>query len=154
MNTESTVDPQTAIETSVANEDLKVVKAFYSELLTRPTGLTKDQLFAVLSEDYVSIPTPPGGPGAEGVFNTLQYFAQIVPDLTWEPQEIIQHGNRFTVRGKATGTPVGPFFSVDPATGKSFEIMSIDILTVENGKLVHAYHLEDWTSAIAQLTAE
>ena len=147
-------EAQTATLAPDSSDDLKVVKAFYAELLTRPAGLTKEQVYAVLAEDYVSVPTPPGGPGAEGVFNTLQFFAQVVPDLMWEPQEILQHGNRFIVRGKATGTPVGPFFGVDPATGKSFEIMSIDILTVAEGKLVHAYHLEDWTTAIQQLTAE
>jgi predicted ester cyclase len=133
---------------------LDAVKAFYSDLLTRPADLTKEQLYAVLSEDYVSVPTPPGGPGAEGVFNTLQFFGQVVPDLTWEPQEILQHGDRFVVRGTATGTPVGPFLGVDPPTGKGFEVMSIDILTVEDGRLVHAYHLEDWTGAIAQLTSD
>lgn len=133
---------------------LDTVKAFYSDLLTRPAGITRDRVDAVLSEDYVSIPTPPGGPGADGVFNTLQFFGETVPDLTWEPQEILQHGDRFVVRGTATGTPVGPFLGVEPATGKSFEIMSIDILTVEDGKLSHVYHLEDWLSAIAQLTAE
>ncbi|MEM6440017.1 MAG: ester cyclase, partial [Pseudomonadota bacterium] len=61
---------------------------------------------------------------------------------------------RFVVRGTARGTPVGPFFGVDPATGKSCEIMSIDILTLEGGLITHVYHLEDWTGAVAQLTAE
>ncbi|MEM6785294.1 MAG: ester cyclase [Bacteroidota bacterium] len=146
----STTTPTTA---DAPSADLQAVHAFYATLLTRPAGLTKAQLYAVLSEDYVSVPTPPMGPGAEGMFATLQYFAEVVPDLTWEPREIIPHGNRYTVRGTATGTPVGPFFGVDPATGKRFEIMSIDILTVEDGRVVHAYHLEDWTGAIAQLTA-
>ncbi|GAB5535533.1 MAG: hypothetical protein Rubg2KO_17820 [Rubricoccaceae bacterium] len=130
------------------------VTAFYSELLSKPATVTQEELYEVLSADYVSVPTPPAGPGAEGVFNTLKYFAEAVPDLHWEPQEILQDGNRYIVRSTATGTPAGPFLGIDPATGKGFEIMSIDILTVENGKMVHAFHLEDWTTAIAQLTAE
>jgi hypothetical protein len=32
--------------------------------------------------------------------------------------------------------------------------MSIDIVTVSEGRIVHTYHLEDWTGAVAQLTAE
>ena len=43
---------------------------------------------------------------------------------------------------------------MDPATGNSFDIMSIDILTLEEGKVVQVYHLEDWTSATAQLLAK
>ena len=133
--------------------NLAVVHAFYRELLSKPATVTEETLYAVLARDYVSIPTPPAGPGAEGVFNTLKFFGQAVPDLAWEPQEILRTGNRYTVRGRATGTPVGPFLGVEPATGKRFDIMSIDILTVENGRLAHVYHVEDWTSAIAQLTA-
>lgn len=46
------------------------------------------------------------------------------------------------------------FFEVDPATGRSFDIMSIDIVTVKDGVVSHVYHLGDWSSAVAQLTAE
>lgn len=142
--------------TTYANpaDDLAVVKAFYSSLLSDPVDVTEEGLYAVLSRDYVSVPTPPAGPGAEGMFNSLKYFGQAVPDLTWEPLDILQDGNRYIVRGRVTGTPVGPFLGVEPATGKAFDIMSIDILTVVDAKVVHAYHLEDWTTAIAQLTAE
>ena len=57
------------------------------------------------------------------------------------------------MRGEASGTPAGPFFGV-PHGGKSFRVMSIDIHTVENGKLVTAYHVEDWASAVRQLSAK
>lgn len=88
------------------------------------------------------------------MLNTIAALGQVVPDLSWEPEEIIAlDDGRFGVRGRATGTPVGPFFGVEPPTGRRFEIMSIDILTVDAGKIVHVYHLEDWTSAVAQLTA-
>ena len=89
------------------------------------------------------------------MLNTVAYLGQGVPDLSWTPEEVIAvDDGRFVVRGTATGTPIGPFFGVDPATGNSFEIMSIDIVTVEDGLISHIYHLEDWTAAIAQLKAE
>jgi ketosteroid isomerase-like protein len=135
--------------------DIDTVRAFYADILTDPAGTTADRYFELFSPDVVSIPTPPGGEGAQGMLNTVAFLGQVVPDLTWAPQEIIETGDgRFVVRGLATGTPVGPFFGVDPATGKSFEIMSIDIVTVEDGLITHIYHLEDWTGAIAQLTAK
>ncbi|MEO0678760.1 MAG: ester cyclase, partial [Pseudomonadota bacterium] len=93
------------------------------------------------------------GPGAQGMLATVGYLGQVVPDLTWTVEEILEADGRFVVRGRAEGTPVGPFLGVDPATGRRFEIMSIDIVTVEDGRIAHIYHLEDWTSAIAQLTA-
>ena len=136
-------------------DDIDTVRAFYSDILTDPAGTTADRFFELFSPNVVSIPTPPGGEGAQGMLNTIAFLGQVVPDLTWEPQEIIDLGDgRFVVRSLFRGTPVGPFFGVEPATGKSFEAMSIDIVTVEDGRITLTYHLEDWTGAVAQLTAE
>lgn len=136
-------------------DDIDTVRAFYSDILTDPANSTSERYFELFSPELVSIPTPPGGEGAQGMLNTVAFLGQVVPDLAWEPQEIIEVGDgRFVVRGQFRGTPVGPFLGVDPATGKSFEAMSIDILTVEEGLITHIYHLEDWTGVIAQLTEE
>lgn len=145
----------TVISTPVLAGDVDTVRAFYSDILTDPAGTTSERYFEVFSPDVISIPTPPGGAGAQGMLNTIGFLGQVVPDLKWEPQDIIEVGDgRFVVRSLFTGTPVVPFFGVDPATGKSFEAMSIDIVTVQNERITMVYHLEDWTGAIAQLTAE
>lgn len=96
----------------------------------------------------------------EGVFKTREEFIQLVtgfgkgiPDLAWEIKEVLVVGDRVIVRGEATGTPAGPFFGV-PHGGKGFKIMSIDIHTVKDGKLVTAYHVEDWATAMRQLSAK
>lgn len=139
----------------VAAADLETVRAFYTDILTDPAGATEARYFEIFSPTVVSNPTPPGGPGAEGMLNTVAFLGQVVPDLTWEPQEIIELADgRFVVRSTFRGTPVGPFLGVDPATGESFEAMSIDIVTVEDGKITHIHHLEDWTGVIAQLTVK
>lgn len=144
-----------ALASPALADDIDTVRAFYADILTDPAGTTADRYFELFSPDVVSIPTPPGGEGAQGMINTIAFLGQIVPDLTWVPQEIIAtDDNRFVVRGLATGTPIGPFFGVDPATGRSFEIMSIDIVTVEGGLITHIYHLEDWIGAVAQLTTQ
>jgi hypothetical protein len=143
-----------ALSGQVGAADIDTVRAFYSEILTAPAETTEARYFELFSPDVVSIPTPPGGPGAQGMLNTIAFLGQVVPDLTWTPDEVIELDGRFVVRGTARGTPVGPFLGVDPATGRGFEIMSIDIVTVEDGLITHIYHLEDWTGAIAQLTEE
>ena len=76
-----------------------------------------------------------------------------VPDLKWEIKEILVSGNQVTVRGEATGTPAGEFMGA-PHTGKSFKLMSIDVHTLEGGKMVHSYHIEDWLGAVRQLSAK
>jgi ketosteroid isomerase-like protein len=135
--------------------DIDTVRAFYSDILTDPAGTTADRYFELFSPDVVSIPTPPGRRGCarHAQHGGLPRPGRARPDLGAAGDHRTGDG-RFVVRGLATGTPVGPFFGVDPATGKSFEIMSIDIVTVEDGLITHIYHLEDWTGAVAQLTAE
>jgi predicted ester cyclase len=76
-----------------------------------------------------------------------------VPDLKWEIKEILVSGNQVTVRGEATGTPAGEFMGA-PYTGKSFKLMSIDVHTIEGGKMVRTYHIEDWLGAVRQLSAK
>lgn len=153
--TKSTRENSSLSEIKMSNQekDLQTVNAFYSKIITNPAALVEEEFYDIISKDLDSISTPPAGEGAEGMFKSAKYFGQVVPDLTWEPQEILQSDNRYTVRSIAKGAPSGPFLGVEPATGKSFEIMSIDILTVENGKVVASYHLEDWMSAVAQLTS-
>ena len=80
-------------------------------------------------------------------------FHQLIPDLTWSIEEVLQAGNRYVVRGKATGTPKGPLFGVD-GKGKSFTILSIDIHEVKDGRIVTSYHVEDWAGALQQLAAK
>ena len=80
--------------------DIDTVRAFYSDVLSAPAETTKERYFELFSPDVVSIPTPPGGEGAQGMLNTVAFLGQVVPDLTWVPEEIIDTGdNRFVVRG-------------------------------------------------------
>jgi predicted ester cyclase len=79
-----------------------------------------------------------------------QGLHKLIPDMRWEILEMISSGDKVIVRGQGSGTPVGPFMGV-PATGKRFQIMSIDIHTLQDGKIAHTHHLEDWAAALGQL---
>ncbi|MEM8649475.1 MAG: ester cyclase [Pseudomonadota bacterium] len=133
--------------------DKDVVKAFYTDLLSEPNAPDlEERVSKVMIDKWVSIPTPRGGPDAAGFVKSLKGFGAAIPDLKWEIQEILQDENRYIVRSIATGTPVKPMFGVEPK-GNSFKIMTIDIHTVENGKIVQSYHVEEWAKAIQQLSA-
>ena len=90
---------------------------------------------------------------ARAVIPAIAGRLKAIPDLKWEIKEVLVSGNRVTVRGEATGTPAGEFFGV-PHGGKSFKIMSIDIHTIDGGKITRSYHIEDWAGAIRQLSAK
>ncbi len=75
-----------------------------------------------------------------------------IPDLKWEIKEVLVSGNQVTVRGEASGTPSGELMG-NPTNGKSFKLMSIDVHTLEGGKIARTYHVEDWQGAFRQLSA-
>ena len=81
----------------------------------------------------------------------MAFFWKLIPDLKWEPQEKIMDGNKWDVRSVATGSPKGYFMGMELNGSKSFKIDTIDVHTIENGKIAKVYHLEDWATAMKQL---
>lgn len=88
-----------------------------------------------------------------GKFQSFLYKA--IPDLKWEIKDAFISGNRVIVIGEASGTPAGErFMGVPVVNGNSFKIMSTDIHTIKNGKIVKTYHIENWVGAIQQLSTK
>jgi SnoaL-like polyketide cyclase len=73
------------------------------------------------------------------------------PNIKWEIKDVLVAGDRVIVRGEASGTPSEVFRGIPPS-GKSFKIMSIDIHTIQDGKIKRSYHVEDWAGAMRQLS--
>ncbi len=140
--------------TGALADDKGTVQKFY-DFLSNPTSETHaSALKAVVADDWKSIGDYSGKSKSRGKFlGQIGGFGKLIPDMNWAVEEMIQAGNRIVVRGRATGTPKGPMFGVD-GKGKAFEIMSIDIHTVEDGKIVRTYHVEDWAGALRQLSAK
>jgi steroid delta-isomerase-like uncharacterized protein len=135
-------------------DDRAVVESFYTLIVSGGSPDIAGLATKTLAPGWESIGDYSGTIKTREQFvGQLQGFAKLMPDLKWGVQEIIQQGNRYIVRGRASGTPNGPFFGV-PASGKSFDVMSIDIHTVESGLIVRSYHVEDWASALRQLAAK
>jgi len=132
--------------------DRAVVEDFYVELLN-DAGSPEVGVRAarILSENWESIgDCSRRNKGREAFVAQVRGFGKLIPDLEWMIQEILQQGNRYVVRSRVIGTPTGSFLGVPPS-GKSFDIMTIDIHTVENGTIMRTYHVEDWANAIRQL---
>lgn len=137
---------------AMAADEKATVQTFY-DFLSNPASEKHAAAFkAATAEQWESI-----GDYSEKNKNREQFigqvsgfFAKLMPDLNWEVQEMVQEGNKVVVRSRATGTPNGPLFGVD-GEGRSFDILTIDLHTVEDGKIISSYHLEDWAGALQQL---
>lgn len=132
----------------------ELVLPFYEKALTVNTETNPAAvLFDLLDDDFISYGTIENK-NSEQLIGQLGFFWKMIPDLVWAPQEIIESGNQVIVRSKITGTPNSPegkFFGVPTDGSKSFETMSIDIHTIENGKILKVNHIEDWATALKQM---
>lgn len=140
---------------SAAFADSKAtVQAFY-DLLSNPGSETHTAAFKEATTDtWVSVGNYSGKDKSRDAFlGQVGGFAKLMPDLNWAVQDMHDAGDFVTVRSRATGTPVAPFFGVD-GQGRSFDIMTIDIHKIENGKIVSTHHVEDWAGALQQLAGK
>lgn len=135
-----------------ANSLSSLVRPFYDALTTPAARDVRGLVESVTSPDWVSV----GGDALplksrEAFIGQVMGFGKLIPDLRWEIQEIVEAGDRVVVRSRATGTPAGELFGV-PASGRSFDIMTIDLHSVADGRLVRVHHVEDWATALRQLS--
>ena len=132
-------------------DDKATAQKFYDFLSNPTSDAHAAALKSVTVENWESIGDYSGKIKTRGKFLAqIGGFGKLIPDLNWAVEEMIQEGNKVVVRGRASGTPVGPLFGVD-GKGKKFDILTIDIHTIENGKIVRTYHVEDWAGALRQL---
>lgn len=131
-----------------------VVEPFYAFLSNPASETHATAVRGALANDWQSIGDYSGkAKSADAFIGQVGGFGKLIPDLKWEMVEVIEAGDKVVVRGRATGTPAGPMFGVD-GQGRSFDIMSIDIHTVKNGKIVSSHHVEDWAGALRQLSGK
>ena len=135
------------------DKNTEALSAFYEKALTVNTETTPAEALApVLASEFVSrgsVITE----NKDELIGRFGFFGQVVPDLKTEIQEVLNDGDRYIVRSKATGTPTGDFMGVDTDGTKSFDIMTIDIHKIVDGQIVEVHHLEDWPTAIGQLSS-
>lgn len=132
--------------------DKESVQTFY-DLLSDPSSKELQAAFVeATSPDWESVGDYSGeNEGRDGFLGQMGFFAKLMPDLKWDVQAMYQDGNFITVRSRATATPTGPLFGVD-GEGRSFDILTIDVHELEDGKIVRTYHVEDWAGALQQLS--
>ncbi len=128
--------------------------AFYRKALTVNTETTPTAVLSeVLADDFISYGSVESK-GKPQLMGQVEFFWKLIPDLKWEPQDIANDGNKYVVRSLVSGTPNGDFMGLQTNGTKSFKIMSIDFHTVIDGKLTSVHHLEDWGTAMKQLTSK
>jgi predicted ester cyclase len=138
-------------QTALTTDEARAVIAPFYDALNQPTKKDVAMLLEkAASPNWQSCGANDQCAPRERVIAGIKSRGETIPDLKWEIKELIVAGNEVIVRGEASGTPVAPLYDVQP-TGKGFKTMSIDIHTIEGGKIVRSYHIEDWAGAMRQI---
>ncbi len=150
-NTQKNISKLNTMETMKNKE---AVMAFYNKALTVNTVTRPTQVLTPLLADGYMSSSSSGAKNPQQLMGQLEFFWKLIPDLKWIPQTIVNEGDSFVVRSIASGTPSGDFMGVPTDGSKKFEIMTIDIHTVKDGKIMNTHHVEDWATAMKQLGGE
>ena len=132
-----------------------MIDPWYSQFNVATRGDVKAVHDLVIAPEYQSCSgcLPSECWGRDTSIKVIENFAASIPDMTFDIKEVLISGNRVIVRSEVSGTPSGVLFGA-PYTGKSFKIMALDIQTIQDGKIINTFHMENWLSALAQLRAQ
>ena len=138
-----------ARSTGLTDEEHRAVETLYQAFSEGKPEL----LDQAVTPDWQDIPLAPHQePGREGMKPLIQGFVAAFPDLEITIHEIIGAPGRAAVRAEVTGTHRGAWFGVAP-TNKAFRMPIHEFHAIENGRLTHTWHLEDWFGWLSQVGA-
>ena len=147
--------PQAAAATAASALTVERARAIVAPLYDALNEPARKDVKALLAKaahpDYRSFSTNEDWLTRDQLVEVFARLGAAVPNLRWTIEDIRAFGDQIVVRGEATGTPTGDLFGAKP-TGKSFKTMALDIFTVRDGKLASAYHVENWMTALQQIS--
>jgi predicted ester cyclase len=141
------------VETDLSEaQALAIVAPWYSLFTIPGRGSVRAVFDRAIAEDFRSCTgdLPEEARDREASIPFIEALAELIPDMVFDIRELFVVGDRVIVRGEARGTPAGEFFGL-PHSGRSFRIMTIDVLTIRDRKITRTYHLENWLGALEQL---
>ncbi|OHX11627.1 hypothetical protein BI347_18460 [Chromobacterium sphagni] len=104
-----------------------------------------------LDPDFIDRTLPAGRPqGTAGPLQASRAFHAAVPDLTVEVADMMQAGDRVSLRLHFTGHFTGKFGEVQGG-GQVVDFQAFDLYRVKNGRIAENWHLEDNLTLLKQL---
>ena len=90
------------------------------------------------------------GDGIEGTKNTIKYLRSVFPDFKITIDELVVSGDKVWARQRGGGTNLGSFAGHPPTGIKAFTDV-IDVVRIENGKIVEHWGVPDQLGMMLQL---
>jgi len=117
--------------------------------VSAPAG-TADRVYAPDVVDHN--PLPGQGPGLDGIKQLVAIYHAVFPDLSVSTDDVVSSDDRVAVRWTATGTHQGDQLGVPP-TGKQVRLTGIDILRIQDGRVVERWGETNGLEMMQQITS-
>jgi predicted ester cyclase len=128
----------------------EIVRRFIDEY---QTGADDEAFAELLHPDVVDHSRPPGiAAGAEGVRRQFDGFRAGLPDFRATILHMVAEGDLVVTHKAFRGTHAGDLMGTPP-TGREVEILVIDIVRVEGGRIVEHWNVVDRLGLLQQLGA-
>ena len=134
-----------------AERDKAVVRRWIEEFKTGGDESVSDELRSPRFVNHSASPGAPAGPEAGKL--AFRAMRTAFPDLHVTIEDMLAAGDRVVTRQTFAGTHRGEWLGV-PATGRAVSWAVIDIVRLEDGRLVDHWAVADLHGLLAQLTAE
>jgi steroid delta-isomerase-like uncharacterized protein len=127
----------------------ELAERFFEEMCNqRRLDIAKE----LLTSDHVyHDPNVPSEPGPEGMAQVVKIYQDGV-EGHWAIQEIVEAGDRVTVRWVGEGTHTGEVMGVAP-TGRKIRVDAVSVLHIRDGKIARNYTVWDTLGFLRQIGA-
>ncbi len=124
-----------------AEESKEVARRFIYDVWQRGDRGVSDEIIAhdIVIHDGTFAGQPPG---PEGQVYASEFARGAFPDMQWTIDLLVAEGGVFVDRWTMRGTFLGPLGSTAP-TGRPATWTEVDILRIDNGKVVELWHAEN-----------
>lgn len=109
-----------------------------------------DRFGEFLSEDFREVAHIGMGRNKEDYLANFVNLRTMMPDVTFDVQEVIAEGDRVVVVENYSGTMTGELKGLEP-NGRSMSVTAVDIYRIKEGKLTEVLSVMDTASVIEQL---
>jgi steroid delta-isomerase-like uncharacterized protein len=132
------------------NKNKELAVRFYNEALNKGN---LELLNNIMSEDFIDYNSSSGQlQGLEGFKKFLNMVITAFPDLQIEIEDILAEGNKVIARLIITGNQSGSLGKIPPSNRKA-EWTGIDILEIENNKIIGRWSERNLLSMMQQIGA-
>ena len=113
-----------------------------------PAQVARETIRALFDTRDLSVLDP--HPGMESLRKVFPAFIKAFPDIKIELQQQVVDGNRVSSHWNFQATHLGDLYGIAP-TGKSVRFQNINIIRVEEGKIVQYNSEVGWLSLFMQI---